>query len=229
MDADDRIGFGRVGQGGALIDAGSHPVVAVARHRGADAVLFQCISDVQGDIPGEAVLGVAIVGGRTARVAGFGAASAVGHLSRDRGIGDTVVARVEDDRHTGKVARRGRLRGAGSGHGAESTSTAISPAPARILTGKGATRDGLSQRCQSAFPGWYWLARAVFAVTAAWGQSASDCSERYARVMVSPPMPRSNHAARSPASLNHCSSVVFGPFLRRFRHADQSGHQRTSH
>jgi hypothetical protein len=34
--------------------------------------------------------------------------------------------------------------------------------------------------------------------------------------MVSTPMPRSNAAARSRATLNQCNSVVFGPFYGVF-------------
>lgn len=41
-----------------------------------------------------------------------------------------------------------------------------------------------------------------------------DCSQRYERVMVSPPMPRSTTTARPPGSINHCISVVYGPSLR---------------
>jgi hypothetical protein len=41
-----------------------------------------------------------------------------------------------------------------------------------------------------------------------------DCSGRYERVMVNPPMPRSTTTVHPPGSTNHCSSVVYGPFLR---------------
>jgi hypothetical protein len=40
-----------------------------------------------------------------------------------------------------------------------------------------------------------------------------DCSQRYERVMVSPPMPSST-AAHPPGSTNHCTSMVYRPFLR---------------
>jgi hypothetical protein len=39
------------------------------------------------------------------------------------------------------------------------------------------------------------------------------CSQRYERVMVSPLMPRSS-AAHPAGSTNHCTSMVYGPFLR---------------
>jgi hypothetical protein len=39
-----------------------------------------------------------------------------------------------------------------------------------------------------------------------------DCSQRYERVMVSPPMLRST-AAHPAGSTNHCTSMVYGPFL----------------
>ena len=88
------------------------------------------------------MLGIAIVSGCTAGVAGFGAASAVGHLPRDRRIGDAVVARVEDDRHTGEIPRRQGPRSCRSMIMAlRPTSTAISPAPARIPA-----RNGVQER-----------------------------------------------------------------------------------
>jgi hypothetical protein len=46
------------------------------------------------------------------------------------------------------------------------------------------------------------------------GKVVRDCWQRYERVMVRPPMPRSTTTAHPPGSTNHCSSVVYGPFLR---------------
>jgi hypothetical protein len=41
-----------------------------------------------------------------------------------------------------------------------------------------------------------------------------DCAQRYERVMVSQPMPRSTTAAHPAGSTNHYSSMVYGPSLR---------------
>ena len=55
------------------------------------------------------MLRIAVVGGGARRVALFGAAATVGDLLGYRGVVDGVVARVEEDGHSGDT--RGRLWG----------------------------------------------------------------------------------------------------------------------
>ena len=72
----------------------------------------QLLPDPQRGVPGEGVLGIAVVGRGAAGLAVLGAAAAGGHLPADRGVVGAVVAGVEEDDHARDVGGRGRC-GAG--------------------------------------------------------------------------------------------------------------------